>query len=81
MTEALTPTVRDVAQLAGVSQGTVSMALDGRGQLREETRRRVQAAADQLSFRPNQLARSLIVGRSYSVGVLTTDSFGRFTMP
>lgn len=81
MTEALTPTVRDVAQLAGVSQGTVSKALNGRGQLREETRRRVQAAADQLSFRPNQLARSLIVGRSYSVGVLTTDSFGRFTMP
>lgn len=81
MTEALPPTVRDVAQLAGVSQGTVSKALNGRGQLREETRRRVQAAADQLSFRPNHLARSLIVGRSYTVGVLTTDSFGRFTMP
>ena len=34
-----------------------------------------------MGFRPNHLAKSLIVGRSYTVGVLTTDSFGRFTMP
>jgi LacI family transcriptional regulator len=70
-----------VAQLAGVSPGTVSKALNGRGQLREETRQRVQRAADQLGFRPNHLAKSLIEGRTYTVGVLTTDSFGRFTMP
>ncbi len=75
------PTVRDVAQLAGVSPGTVSKALNGRGQLREETRRRVQSAAEKLGFQPNHLARSLIEGRTYTVGVLTTDSFGRFTLP
>ncbi len=75
------PTVHDVALLAGVSTGTVSKALNGRGQLREETRRRVQQAADQLGFRPNHLAKSLIEGRTYTVGVLTTDSFGRFSMP
>ncbi|MGI8457092.1 MAG: LacI family DNA-binding transcriptional regulator [Propionibacteriaceae bacterium] len=76
-----TPTVHDVALLAGVSNGTVSKALNGRGQLREETRLRVQRAADQLGFRPNHLARSLIEGRTYTAGVLTSDSFGRFTMP
>lgn len=76
-----TPTVRDVAQLAGVSPGTVSKALNGRGQLREETRLRVQSAADKLGFQPNQLARSLVEGRTYTVGVLTTDTFGRFTLP
>lgn len=75
------PTVRDVAQLAGVSPGTVSKALNGRGQLREETRLRVQSAAEKLGFQPNHLARSLIKGRTYTVGVLTSDSFGRFTMP
>ena len=75
------PTVRDVAQLAGVSPGTVSKALNGRGQLREETRLRVQSAADKLGFQPNHLARSLIEGRTYTVGVLTSDSFGRFTLP
>ncbi len=76
-----TPTVRDVAQLAGVSPGTVSKVLNNRGQLREETRTRVQEAAKKLGFRPNHLARSLIEGRSYTVGILTSDSFGRFTMP
>ncbi len=74
-------TVRDVAQLAGVSPGTVSKALNGQGQLREETRRRVQAAAEKLRFRPNQVARSLAEGRTYTVGMLTSDSFGRFTLP
>jgi len=74
-------TVRDVAQLAGVSPGTVSKALNGQGQLREETRRRVQEAAEKLRFRPNQVARSLAGGRTYTVGMLTSDSFGRFTLP
>jgi len=74
-------TVRDVAQLAGVSPGTVSKALNGQGQLREETRLRVQEAAEKLRFRPNQVARSLAEGRTYTVGMLTSDSFGRFTLP
>jgi LacI family transcriptional regulator len=79
--ESSAPTVRDVALLAGVSPGTVSKALNGRGQLREETRLRVHSAAEKLGFQPNHLAKSLIEGRTYTVGVLTTDSFGRFTLP
>jgi len=74
-------TVLDVAQRAGVSPGTVSKALNGRGQLRPETRQRVVAAARELGFHVNMLARSLLEGRTYTVGVLTTDSFGRFTIP
>lgn len=75
------PTVRDVAQLAGVSPGTVSKALNGQGKLREETRQRVQDAAEKLRFSPNHLARSLLEGRTYTVGMLTSDTFGRFTLP
>ena len=75
------PTVRDVAQLAGVSPGTVSKALNGQGKLRDETRQRVQDAAEKLNFSPNRLARSLVEGRTYTVGMLTSDSFGRFTLP
>jgi LacI family transcriptional regulator, galactose operon repressor len=74
-------TIADVAALAGVSVGTVSKALNGRGQLRPATRQRVMEAAERLDFRPNELARSLLEGRTYTVGVLTTDSFGRFTIP
>ena len=50
-------TIRDVAARAGVSTGTVSKALNGQGKLRAETRGRVAAAAKELGFAPNVLAR------------------------
>jgi len=74
-------TITDVAERAGVSVGTASKALNGRGNLRAETRLRVIHIADSLGFQPNALARSLLAGRSFTVGLLTTDSFGRFSIP
>lgn len=74
-------TVRDVAAMAEVSPGTVSKALNGTGKVRAETRDRIQAAAAALDFRPNDLARSVFERRSYTVGVITTDSFERFSLP
>ena len=75
------PTIHDVARAAGVAVGTASKALNGRGQLREATRERVLAEAARLEFRPNDLIKSLLRGRTFTVGLLTTDYFGRFTMP
>lgn len=74
-------TVRDVAALAGVSPGTVSKALNGTGQVSAATRDRVTAAAASLDFRPNELARSVFDRRSYTVGVITVDTFERFSVP
>jgi LacI family transcriptional regulator len=74
-------TVRDVAALAGVSPGTVSKALNRTGQIAEATRAKIEAAAAVLEFRPNELARSVFERRSYTVGVITTDSFERFSLP
>jgi LacI family transcriptional regulator len=74
-------TISEVAALAGVSTGTASKALNGRGSLRDETRQRVRQAADQLGFVANEAARSLQAGRSYTVGMITTDSIGRFSIP
>lgn len=64
-------TLRDVAREAGVSQATASKALNGRGQVRAETRARVVAAAERLAFRPS--AARLAGGRAGLVGVLVTD--------
>lgn len=75
------PTIRDVALAAGVSVGTVSKALNGSGRLRPETRERVRAEAERLNFRPNDLIKSLLRGRTFTVGLITTDYFGRFNMP
>ncbi|SEB75750.1 transcriptional regulator, LacI family [Streptomyces misionensis] len=71
----------DVAKLAGVSVGTASKALNGNGRMRPETRQRVLAAVEALDFRPNQHAQSLHTGRSWTVGLMTTDGIGRFSTP
>ncbi len=82
MTESVVPVrIVDVAALAGVSAGTASKALNGTGQLRAETRDRVRRAAEQLGFTPDPVGRGLSSGRSYTVGLITTDSFGRFSIP
>ena len=76
-----TATLADVARLAGVSISTASKALNGRNHVRAETRARVAEAAEQLAFSPNTLARSLLAGRSGTVGLLTSDLEGRFSIP
>lgn len=77
----IVPTIRDVARLAGVSIGTVSKALNAGGRLSQETRDKVLAAARQINYRPNDLAQSLHRTRSMTVGIISSDSFGRFTLP
>ncbi|NQW90360.1 LacI family DNA-binding transcriptional regulator [Curtobacterium sp. VKM Ac-2861] len=73
--------ITDVAALAGVSIGTASKALNGTGQLRDSTRARVKNAAEKLGFVGDARARALSSGRTYTVGMITTDSFGRFSIP
>lgn len=74
-------TIRDVARLAGVSIGTASKALNASGRLKPETRARVQRVAQEIDYRPNSLAQSLHRARSMTVGMLSNDSYGRFTFP
>ena len=68
-------TLKDVARLAAVHPGTASRALnvETRGLVNEETARRVLAAAEELGYRPNPIARGLKTSRSYTVGVLIPD--------
>nr|WP_270168352.1 LacI family DNA-binding transcriptional regulator [Paenibacillus sp. SYP-B4298] len=61
---------KEVAKLAGVSEATVSRVLNGIGPVREETRRKVLAAAEQLSYVPNMLAQQLARRRSGNLGVV-----------
>lgn len=63
-------TIADVAKHAGVGLGTVSRVLNGSPQVRDATRSRVEAAIDELGYRPNPLARSLSLGRGHTVGVI-----------
>lgn len=64
------PSAHAVAQLAGVSQAAVSRAFTPGASIAEATRERVLRAAEQLGYRPNLLARSLIKGESGIVGLV-----------
>jgi DNA-binding LacI/PurR family transcriptional regulator len=68
-------TTHDVARRAGVSQATVSLVLGGnpRARVAPATRERVMRAADELGYRPNMLARGLVRGRSFALGVVVAD--------
>ncbi|GGS83010.1 LacI family DNA-binding transcriptional regulator [Streptomyces cinerochromogenes] len=67
------PTIRDVAERAGVSKSLVSLVLRGSGPVRPEKREAVLRAVRELGYRPNAAARSLSEQRTRTVGVLLDD--------
>ncbi|MFC5823847.1 LacI family DNA-binding transcriptional regulator [Nonomuraea insulae] len=69
------PTLRDVAEAAGVHTATASRALNPktRQQISAETARRVMRAAQALGYQPNSAARSLKTSRSSTVGLVIPD--------
>ncbi|WP_433363321.1 LacI family DNA-binding transcriptional regulator [Actinoplanes sp. CA-142083] len=70
-----TPTLRDVAQLAGVHPATASRALNPqtRPLVNADTARKVLRAAESIGYQPNPIARSLKTARSSTVGLVIPD--------
>jgi LacI family transcriptional regulator len=66
-------TVADVAKAAQVSKAQAARALGNYGAVSEDVRERVLAAAEELSYRPNELARSMNTGKSNTIGVVVGD--------
>lgn len=71
-------TIIDVAKKAGVSMATVSRVVNGNYPVREETRRKVQAAIDELHYVPNMLAREFNTQRSMTIGVIVPGLYNMF---
>ncbi|MGY5809223.1 LacI family DNA-binding transcriptional regulator [Rhizobium sp. LEGMi198b] len=68
------PLMADVARLAGVAISTVSRALANPGRVNEKTRVKIDAAAKQLGYTPNAMARGLRVGKSSTIMIILPGS-------
>ncbi len=66
-------TIKDIAQIAGVSPSTVSRALNDSPLIREETKARIREIAAALGYERNELARGLVKGASGALGLLVPD--------
>ncbi|NRF92732.1 LacI family DNA-binding transcriptional regulator [Paenibacillus frigoriresistens] len=65
-------TIKDIARLAGVSHTTVSRALNNSPLIQEETKERIRIIAEQMDYTPNYSAKSLVLDRSYNLGLFFT---------
>ncbi|MBL7006382.1 MAG: LacI family DNA-binding transcriptional regulator [Spirochaetia bacterium] len=72
-------TIKQIAELAGVSRGTVDKVLNGRPGVKAETRERVLKIADELDYKPNYLGKALVKSREKTrIGVILTPEYNPF---
>lgn len=74
-------TIKEVSELAKVSQSTVSRALNGHPTVKEANRNKVFEAIEQLGYKPNAFAQALASSRSNSIGMLVGSLDGPFYGP
>lgn len=67
-------TSADIARALGLNKATVCRVLRGGGRASAETQEKIRQMAQQMNYRPNELARSLSCGRSQAIGVLASPS-------
>lgn len=70
------PNMRDIARLAGVSIGTVSLALRNSERISEATRARIQDIAADYGYIPNRLSQAILSGKSRILGCIIHRQFG-----
>jgi DNA-binding LacI/PurR family transcriptional regulator len=66
-------TIHDIARKLGLSSSTVSRALSNHPDIRRETKERVRAAAHELQYSPNPIAKSLKSSRTTTIGVIVPE--------
>ncbi|WP_159651229.1 LacI family DNA-binding transcriptional regulator [Vibrio atypicus] len=74
-------TIKEVAELAKVSQATVSRAINNHPTVKDANRKKVFAAIEQLGYKPNAFAQALASSRSNSIGMLVGSLDGPFYGP
>ncbi len=74
----MSPTIKDVAQKAGVSLSMVSLVINSKSNVRPETKKRLETAIAELNYHPCRNVRGLASKRTYNLGfILTEDPFSQ----
>ena len=73
-------TLKDIAMRAGVTSATVSMVINNKPNISEETRRKVLKIAKELNYYPNVIARGLATSRSNAIGVIVPNLASSFVV-
>lgn len=66
-------TIKDIASVCGVSYSTVSRALSNHPAINEKTRAKITRVAQSMGYKPNAMARSLVMKKSHTLGLLIPD--------
>ncbi len=67
------PRIKDIAEKAGVSTGTVDRVIHKRGKVSPEVKNRVLQVINELNYKPNVIARALVINRSFKIAALIPD--------
>ncbi|MFC0473705.1 LacI family DNA-binding transcriptional regulator [Halalkalibacter kiskunsagensis] len=70
-------TIKDIANICRVSAGTVDRALNNRTGISEKTRKKVLKVAEEMNYQPDYTARSLVIGKTMTIGVVLFDLYNR----
>jgi LacI family transcriptional regulator len=66
-------TIKDIARIANVSHTTVSRALNNKSRIKNETKDKILAIASELNYQPNFIARSLVMKKTKTLGLVITN--------
>ncbi len=70
--------IKDIARLAEVSPATVSRVINNREYVKKEIRERVMAVVKEKGYVPSHAARSMVLRRTFTVGIVIPDTFNMF---
>ena len=70
--------IKDIAKQVGMSPSTVSRVVNGKKNVKPEKRDQILKLIEETGYVPNKAARSMVLNRTFTVGIVIPDTFNMF---